>query len=81
MIHQPLGGATGQATDISIQANEILAIKQKMTELLAEKTGQEVSKIADDIDRDFFLTAEQALEYGIVDHIVPAAKKGQHDEG
>lgn len=81
MIHQPLGGATGQATDISIQANEILAIKQKMTELLAEKTGQEVSKIADDIDRDFFLTAEQALEYGIVDHIVPAAKKGQQDEG
>lgn len=77
MIHQPLGGATGQATDISIQANEILAIKKKMTELLAEKTGQSFEKIAEDIDRDFFLTAEEALEYGIVDQIVPAAKKGE----
>jgi ATP-dependent Clp protease protease subunit len=77
MIHQPLGGATGQATDISIQANEILAIKKKMTELLSEKTGQSFEKIAEDIDRDFFLTAEEALEYGIVDQIVPAAKKGE----
>jgi ATP-dependent Clp protease protease subunit len=80
MIHQPLGGATGQATDISIQANEILAIKKKMTELLAEKTGQSEAKVSEDIDRDFFLTAEQALEYGIVDHIVPAAKKGNNEE-
>jgi len=80
MIHQPLGGATGQATDISIQANEIISIKKKMTALLAEKTGQSVDKIAEDIDRDYFLSAEEAKEYGIVDHIVPYAKKGLEEE-
>lgn len=80
MIHQPLGGATGQATDISIQANEIISIKKKMTELLAEKTGQPFDKIAEDIDRDYFLNAEEAKAYGIVDHIVPVADKGKKED-
>lgn len=79
MIHQPLGGATGQATDISIQANEIVSIKNKMTELLAEKTGKSFEQVAADIDRDYFLTAQQALEYGIVDHIVPFPNKNKDD--
>lgn len=80
MIHQPLGGATGQATDISIQANEIISIKKKMTKLLAEKTGKSEEEVAADIDRDYFLSAEEALAYGIVDHIVPNAKKGEPEE-
>lgn len=75
MIHQPLGGATGQATDIAIQAQEIIKTKQRMTEILAEHTGKTVSEIAGDIDRDFFLSAEEAKDYGIVDEIAPTAKK------
>jgi ATP-dependent Clp protease protease subunit len=75
MIHQPLGGATGQATDIEIQAQEIIKTKQRMIELLAEHTGRPVKQIATDIDRDFFLSAEEAKDYGIVDAIAPSAKK------
>ena len=75
MIHQPLGGATGQATDIEIQAQEIIKTKQRMIELLAHHTGKSVEAIANDIDRDFFLSAEQAKDYGIVDEIAPSAKK------
>ena len=76
MIHQPLGGATGQATDIEIQALEIIKIKEKMTELLAHHTGKSIKEVSADIDRDFFLSAEQALAYGLVDEIArPAPKK------
>lgn len=74
MIHQPLGGATGQATDIEIQAQEIIKTKQRMTEILAECTGKPIDKILADIDRDFFLSAEEAKAYGIVDEIAPSAK-------
>lgn len=75
MIHQPLGGATGQATDIEIQALEIIKIKEKMTELLAHHTGKSVKEISGDIDRDFFMSAAQAVEYGLVDEIAQPARK------
>lgn len=80
MIHQPLGGATGQATDIEIQAQEIIKTKQRMTEILAEHTGKSVSEIASDIDRDFFLSAQEAKDYGIVDEIAPTAKRVKKPE-
>ncbi len=70
MIHQPLGGATGQATDIHIQATEIIKTKAKMAEILAGHTGQNVDKVIKDIDRDYFLSAEDAKEYGIVDEVL-----------
>ncbi len=70
MIHQPLGGASGQATDIAIHAEQILRIKKKLNEQLAEHTGQPLSKIEQDVERDHFLTAEQAKEYGLIDEII-----------
>ena len=79
MIHQPLGGAQGQATDIEIQAQEIIKTKQSMIKILANHTGKPESVIANDIDRDFFLSAEQAKEYGIVDEIAPSGKKPKED--
>ncbi len=69
MIHQPLGGYQGQASDIEIHANEIIKTKRRMNELLAEHTGQSFDTIARDTDRDNYMTAEQAKEYGIVDDI------------
>ena len=77
MIHQPLGGAGGQASDIHIQATEILDLKRKMSELLARHTGQSVEKITEDIDRDFFMSAMQAKEYGIVDEVLGDSKLPQ----
>jgi len=70
MIHQPSGGAQGQATDIEIQAKHILYIKEKLNKILAEKTGQDYETIARDTERDNWMTAQQALEYGIVDKII-----------
>jgi ATP-dependent Clp protease protease subunit len=76
MIHQPLGGATGQATDIEIQAQEIIKLKSKMTQILADHTGRPTAQILEDIDRDYFMSAEEAKAYGIVDEIVtPAASE------
>ena len=72
MIHQPSGGAQGQATDIDIQAKEILIIRQRLNELLAEHTGQDVETIAHDTERDNFMNAQQSLEYGLVDEVVGA---------
>lgn len=69
MIHQPLGGAQGQASDIQIRANHILKIKQKMNKILSEKTGQPLEKVEKDTDRDYYMDAEEALEYGIIDKI------------
>ncbi len=69
MIHQPSGGAQGQASDIEIQANEIIKIRQKLNVLLANHTGQEVDKIAKDTERDNFMNAEEALQYGLVDKV------------
>ena len=70
MIHQPLGGFQGQASDFEIHAKEILAIKEKLNRLMAEHAGQDYEKVKEDTDRDNFLTAEQALEYGLIDSIL-----------
>ncbi len=84
MIHQPLGGAEGQATDIEIQAREILYLKKRLTEILAYHTGQSTRRIDKDIDRNYWMGAEEAREYGLIDNVlvpkkvVPPPKK---DEG
>ena len=70
MIHQPLGGVQGQAADIDIQAKEILRMKQRLNEILKEHTGQSLEKIEKDTDRDYFLSGEQAVEYGSIDKVV-----------
>ncbi|MBS1999970.1 MAG: ATP-dependent Clp endopeptidase proteolytic subunit ClpP [Candidatus Obscuribacterales bacterium] len=70
LIHQPLGGAQGQATDIEIQAREILRIKRQLNELMAQHTGQSVKQIEKDTDRDNIMTAEEAKEYGLVDEVI-----------
>lgn len=70
MIHQPLGGAQGQAVDIEIQAKEILYHKQKLNELLATHTQQPLTRIEADTERDFFMSAEEAKEYGLIDHVI-----------
>lgn len=70
MIHQPLGGAQGQATDIQIQADHIIKIKQKMNELLAKNTGQPYDKVCEDTERDNYMTPTEALEYGLIDKII-----------
>ena len=70
MIHQPLGGAQGQASDIAIQAEEILRTKKRLNEILAANTGQELGKIEFDTDRDFYMTAEEAKAYGLIDGVV-----------
>jgi ATP-dependent Clp protease protease subunit len=70
LIHQPLGGAQGQATDIDIQAREILRMREEINTIFTKHTGQDMEKIRQDTDRDFFMTADQALKYGIIDQIV-----------
>ena len=74
MIHQPLGGARGQATDIEIQAKEILTLKEKLNKILAEKTKQSLKKIQNDTERDFFMNAEEAVKYGIIDEVLKDRK-------
>ena len=69
-MHQPLGGAQGQASDIEIQANEILRLKKRLNEILAENTGQDLETIEGDTNRDVYMTAEQAVDYGLVDHVL-----------
>ncbi|ESA35399.1 atp-dependent clp protease proteolytic subunit [Leptolyngbya sp. Heron Island J] len=70
MIHQPLGGAQGQAVDIEIQAREILYLKQRLNELLANHTGQPLERIAEDTERDFFMSAAEAADYGLIDTVI-----------
>ncbi len=77
MIHQPLGGAQGQAKDIEIRAKEILRLKQVANEILTKHTGQPIDKIEADVDRDYYMSAEEAKEYGIVDEILREAKVKQ----
>ena len=74
MIHQPLGGARGQATDIEIQAKEILTLKEKLNKILSETTNQSIKKIQADTERDYFMNAQEAVKYGLVDEILKNRK-------
>ena len=77
LLHQPFGGFSGQATDIDIQAQEILYIKQKMTELFAKHTGQPEERVREDTDRDFYMRPHQAKEYGLIDQVITQNKRGE----
>jgi ATP-dependent Clp protease, protease subunit len=82
MIHQPMGGAQGQATDIDIQAKEILKVRAKLNELLALHTGQSLEKIEKDTDRNYFMSAEEAKAYGLIDDIIfPRMVAGNNKDG
>ena len=74
MIHQPMGGARGQASDIKIHAEQILKLKKQLNLILSQKTGQPLERVESDTDRDFFMNAEQAKEYGIVDEVIASRK-------
>ncbi|MGF1465764.1 MAG: ATP-dependent Clp protease proteolytic subunit [Sandaracinaceae bacterium] len=80
MIHQPLAGVRGQASDIEIHANEIIQLRRRMNEILSRHTGQPEEKIKDDTERDRFLSAVEALEYGIVDEVIPPRKLTTDDK-
>lgn len=75
MIHQPWGGVQGQAADIGIQAKEILKMRDKINEILAKHTGQKLEKVQKDTDRDYFMSPEEAKEYGIIDEVIVGGKK------
>ena len=75
MIHQPLGGSQGQAEDIRIQAEKILDTRERLNKILAERTGQPLEKIEKDTDRDFFMSAEKAVEYGLIDKVLESRSK------
>lgn len=75
MIHQPLGGASGQATEIEIQTKEILRLKKNLNQILAGNTGQKLAKIEKDTDRDFFMSSEEAAKYGLVDKVLEKSQK------
>ncbi len=81
MLHQPWGGVTGQAADIKIQAEEILKAKKVINELLAKHTGQSIEKIAGETERDRYMTADEALRYGLIDEILREPEKGQDKKG
>ncbi len=84
MIHQPLGGFQGQATDIEIHAKEILKMRERLNEILVKHTGQPMEKIRVDTERDYFLSAQQAKEYGLIDEVIekaPQDKKAKSEEG
>ncbi len=74
MIHQPLGGAEGQATDIKIQADEIIRLKSKLNKILAKQTGQRITKVEKDSDRNYFMSADEAKKYGIIDSVLASRK-------
>lgn len=80
MIHQPMGGARGQASDIDIQAKEILSLRELMNEIMAELTGQAADRIANDTERDYHMSAEEALKYGIVDQVAKN-RVGENEQG
>ncbi|NOQ80869.1 MAG: ATP-dependent Clp endopeptidase proteolytic subunit ClpP [Gammaproteobacteria bacterium] len=80
MIHQPMGGFQGQASDIEIHAKEILTLKEKLNQIMAEHTGQDIDVIKQDTDRDNFLSAEQAVDYGLIDQVITMREKTTTDE-
>ncbi|WP_456399124.1 ATP-dependent Clp endopeptidase proteolytic subunit ClpP [Mesoaciditoga sp.] len=77
MIHQPLGGAQGQAVDIEIRAREIMRLKKELNSILSAHTGQPLEKIEKDTDRDFFMTSQEAMEYGLIDKVI-SSKRGEN---
>lgn len=77
MIHQPLGGFQGQATDIGIHANRMLKIKERLNKILSENTNQPLEKLSADVERDYFLDGEEAVEYGIVDKVITKNESGK----
>ena len=80
MIHQPLGGVQGQASDISIQAREILRLKDRLNEILGKHCGRKVEDITRDTDRDRFMSAEEAKAYGLIDHVITNLKEMEEDD-
>lgn len=80
MIHQPLGGAKGQATDIEIEAKEIMRIKNMLNGMLAEHTGQTIEKIKADTERDYYMSAQEAVEYGLIDKVVSSVAEASKSE-
>ena len=79
MIHQPLGGAKGQATDIEIEAKEIVRMRTTLNELLSKHTGQPIEKIQQDTERDYYMSAQQACEYGLIDKVITSADFGKKE--
>lgn len=79
MLHQPLGGAQGQAADIAIQAREIMWLRQRIYEILAQHTGKSVEQIEEDADRDYWLSAQEAKEYGLIDNVLEPQKPGSRN--
>jgi ATP-dependent Clp protease protease subunit len=81
MIHQPMGGFQGQATEIDIHAREILKIRERLNEILAHHTGQPLDRIANDTERDYFMSGEEAKNYGLIDEvIIRSQQKGHNDD-
>lgn len=80
MIHQPLGGAKGQASDIELEAKEILRMKKMINELLSSHTGQTIEKIESDTERDFYMSAQEALDYGLIDKIITPCEPSKKEE-
>jgi len=74
MIHQPLGGAEGQATDVEIRAKQMIKLRDRLAKIMAKNTGQSLNKVEKDIDRDYFMDAEEAKKYGIIDQVTPVKK-------
>lgn len=81
LIHQPIGGFQGQVTDVDIQARQMIKLKNEINQILAEHTGQPVEKIDADTDRDYFMTGEEAVEYGLVDRVITERDISQGDQG
>ncbi len=75
MIHQPLGGTQGQATDIHIHAKEILRLREDLSSILADHTGQSLDKIREDTERDYFMSSQEALEYGLIDKVMKSREE------
>ncbi len=80
MVHQPLGGAQGQASDVEIRTRELLRIKDKIIEIMSEHTGKDKKTIHDDVDRDYFMSAEEAKEYGLIDDVLESREEAENLE-
>lgn len=80
MIHQPMGGSEGQASDIEIYAKEIVKMRERLTQILADHTGQDIERIRKDSDRNFFMSAEEAMEYGIIDQVITRKQEVEKKE-